>query len=443
MEDKEKRETKEFINNLLKNSKLTIEYFDIYYAKKIHQEMFEILKNNLEYFNKISSISNKDDFLINEESKNLFGFTYLENDLVFYCQNNKTLEQIFRKSNTLIELMESYGITEDLLTYTSNTSYENKKSKSDKEELSEIYNEGKFYEYISLERFNYYANLKNNLLCLIPMPNIIFYLIPLEKMKLLEKITDKKKIREELNYKTDKYGYNELDGIYINDINLDVTINNFENYKIMKSFKINNKIIEELQIKEGSIKPYSNNFIEIKSSFKFLKEKNQIINFLKKCLRFIFIFNKLKINQLEKPKLYDYNVNDNNNFPKNLCYDLFFIIDNDAKDFDKYSIYIKEQIKTFIEKKDFNFDFQLYFSSKTLSNNEIESKHNSRINETNSILFNYNKLNFYYEKKMNEIENQINDLKNQLKKNEKINAILIYFLPFFIILVISFLIIKK
>ena len=77
MEDKEISETKEFINNLLKDSKLTIEYFDIYYAEKIHPEMFETLKNNLEYFNKILSISNKgksNDFLINEESKNLFGF---------------------------------------------------------------------------------------------------------------------------------------------------------------------------------------------------------------------------------------------------------------------------------------------------------------------------------------------------------------------------------
>ena len=48
--------TKEFIIKLLKDSKLTIEYFDIYYAKKIHPDMFGILKDNLETFSKIVSI---------------------------------------------------------------------------------------------------------------------------------------------------------------------------------------------------------------------------------------------------------------------------------------------------------------------------------------------------------------------------------------------------
>ena len=109
------------------------------------------------------------------------------------------------------------------------------------------------------------------------MPNIIFYLITLDKMKKVKNIldkSDKKNIREELNSKTKYYGYNELDCIYINDINLEININNFEYYKIIKSFKIKDKMIEELQLNEGLIKPYSINFIEVKSSLNYLKKKS-------------------------------------------------------------------------------------------------------------------------------------------------------------------------
>ena len=92
-----------------------------------------------------------------------------------------------------------------LLTFTFKTNYENKEIKSDKQKSSEIYDELKAYEYISLERFNYSSNLKNNLLCLIQMQNIIFYLILLFKIKKVKDILDKsdeKNTREELNYKT-------------------------------------------------------------------------------------------------------------------------------------------------------------------------------------------------------------------------------------------------
>lgn len=44
---------------------------------------------------------------MNEQSKNLSGFSSVKDDLIFYTQNNKTLDKIFRKSgNTLMDLME-------------------------------------------------------------------------------------------------------------------------------------------------------------------------------------------------------------------------------------------------------------------------------------------------------------------------------------------------
>lgn len=66
---------------------------------------------------------------------------------------------------------------------------------------------------------------------LIPLPNILFYLIPVTLMKTVRDLIKggDKKIRENLDYKTKYFGYNELDGIYMNDINAERKINNFEN----------------------------------------------------------------------------------------------------------------------------------------------------------------------------------------------------------------------
>ena len=443
--------TKEFIIKLLKDSKLTIEYFDIYYAKKIHPDMFGILKDNLETFTKIVSIYKEEKnykFLINEQSKNLSGFSSVKDDLIFYTQNNKTLDKIFQKSgNTLMDLMESYGISKDLLTYTSRTSYESQEKNSRTENSgSDKYDKGKDFEYISLERFNYsITNLKNNLICLTPLPNIIFYLIPLDKMKELKKlinVTNKKEIRDKLKYKTDHCGYNELDGIYMNDINLERKINNFKNYKIIKFYKINNKNIEEFDCEEGVIRPYSINFIEVKSSFNKLKEKEQIISFLKKCITFIFIFKDLKINKLDIPKLYDDKA-DKKDFPKDFCYDLFFIVNQNEKNIDKHLEEIKNQINKFIKKEDFNFNFQLFLSSKKLFDNELNAIYNCKLIDTNSMLFNYNKLNYYYENRDKELKNEINNLKNQLSKYNKFNKRNDLIILTFIFLFIYLIIIKK
>ena len=242
----------------------------------------------------------------------------------------------------------------------------------------------------------------------------------MKELKKLITVTNKKEIRDKLKYKTDYYGYNELDGIYMNDINLERKIYNFENYKIIKFYKINNKNIEELECKEGVIRPYSINFIEVKSSFKYLKEKEQIISFLKKCITFIFIFKDLKFNKLDIPKLYDDKA-DKKDFPKDFCYDLFFIVNHNEKNIDKYLEEIKNQINKFIKKEDFNFNFQLFLSSKKLFDNELNAIYNSKLIDTDSMLFNYNKLNYYYENRDKELKNEINNLKNQISKLNKLN----------------------
>jgi len=38
-----------FIDNLLKESHLSLEYFDIFFADKIQPDMYEILKDKIEY----------------------------------------------------------------------------------------------------------------------------------------------------------------------------------------------------------------------------------------------------------------------------------------------------------------------------------------------------------------------------------------------------------
>ena len=426
MEIDERNETKEFISTLLKESKLDVQYFEIYYAEKIQQEMFEILTDNLETFNKILSVSNEEK---NNELlgiKNICGFSYTENCVVFYSQNNKGLDKIFIKpENTLKDYMESIGLSPDLLTLTSRTSIQseeiNSKTEEEKKNI-EIYNKGKAYESLSLERFNYCSNLKENLMGLIPLPNIIFYLIPVTQMKAVRDLIKggNKKIREKLGYKTKYFGYNELDGIYMNDINVERKINNFEYYKIIKIFNINNKKIEEI-ICDSVIRPYSINFIEIKSSFNKLEKEQQIKQFLEKCFRFILVFKEINLNTLEVPKLYDTNAN-KKDFPKTFCYDLFFISGNNEQEFYKYLKEIKKQIIEFLEKKNFNFNFQLIFSSKKIDKYDIDAIHASKNMDTNSLLLNYNKLNFYYEdlqKKYEEREKKYEEREKKYEEREK------------------------
>ena len=122
----------------------------------------------------------------------------------------------------IVERMKSYWIPLERITFASETqsskSNKNNKTISGKEN---DYNETINYEHLSLERFNYTANLEDNLICLIPMSNIIFYLLPLNKMNEVKEYLNMQNnnIRNELNYKIDYYGYNELDGIFMNDIN--------------------------------------------------------------------------------------------------------------------------------------------------------------------------------------------------------------------------------
>ena len=287
MKDKERYKIKEFINKLLKDSKLNVQYFEIYYAEKIQQDMLEILKDNLETFNKILSVSNEErnnKFIGIGEFKNIYGFSSTEDCIVFYSQNNKALNKIFKNpENTLEDYMKSIGLSTDLLTLTSNTSIKSKEIDTKNPKTVEMYNKIKDFESLSLKRFIYSSDLKKNLMCLIPLPNILFYLIPFNQMKNVKNLIEvgEKKIRNKLDFKTNFFGYDEFDGIYMNDINLERKINNFEYYKIMKVFKINNKIIEKIKCEESAIRPYSINFFEVKSNFNNLEKEQQILKFLK------------------------------------------------------------------------------------------------------------------------------------------------------------------
>ena len=48
-----------FIDNLLNESNLRVEYFDIFFADKIQPDMYEILKDNIEYINSLLSVNIK------------------------------------------------------------------------------------------------------------------------------------------------------------------------------------------------------------------------------------------------------------------------------------------------------------------------------------------------------------------------------------------------
>jgi len=99
-------------------------------------------------------------------------------------------------------------------------------------------------------------------------------------------------------------------------------------------------------------------------------------------------------------------------FPKILCFDLFFIVDNYGRDFNKYIDEIKSQINDFLQTKDLSFNFQLIFSSKMISNYDLFAIHNSRIENMNSLFLNSNKINFNYEKSQKEIVALKNEISN-------------------------------
>jgi len=114
-----------------------------------------------------------------KDYKQIFGFVEYNEYLIFYCRDNK--KELFKKYGmNLVEHMKSYGIPLERITFASETksskSNKNNKAISGKEN---DYDKAKNYELLSLERFNYTANLEDNLICLIPMPNIIFCLLPL------------------------------------------------------------------------------------------------------------------------------------------------------------------------------------------------------------------------------------------------------------------------
>ena len=424
-----------FIDNLLKESDLSLEYFDIFFADKIQPDMYEILKDKIEYINNLLSVNieKKRGLSDIKDYKQIFGFAELNESLIFYCQDNK--KEIFNKTGmTLVERMKSYGIPLDRITFNSQTqtSKSNKKSKTISSKEND-YDEAKNYEILSIERFNYTTNLKDNLIGLVPMPNVIFYLLPFNKMNEVKEYLNMQNnnIINELNYKTDYFGFNELDGIFMNDINKERKIEFFKYYEIRALFKVYKKNIEVIKSENIIIRPYSINFIEVKSSFNYLKSQKQVFNFIKKCLRFVQIFQKLKLNIIEKPKSYD-EMEDEAGFPKVLCFDLFFIVDNSDRDFDKYIEEIKIQIKDFLQKEDLSFNFQLIFSSKKISNYDLFAIHKSRIENMNSLSLNSNKI----QKEILTLKNEILNLKMGQDKTNKIIILLIFLIIVIMIVIL-------
>jgi hypothetical protein len=409
-----KDSTIKFITNLLDESKLSVEYFEINYADKIQPDIYEILVNNIKNVNKLLSVNihekNSGLLSINDYKQN-FGFASLNESMVFYCQDIK--EEIFNKTGTnLEERMKAYGIPLDRLTFASFTSLSKKSGVDGDGKISKkrekCYEDGKGLEILSLERFNYSSNLQNDLTCLVNLPNLIFYFLPLKRMYEVKDYLDsrKKNIMDELNYNTEYYGYNEIDGILMNDTCSERKIPKFDGFEIRTLFNINNKSIKILKSDNIIIRPYTINFIEVKTSFNHLKARKQVLRFLNMSSRFISLFCDLKLNIIEKPKLYDMNQKIEQ-FPKVLSFDLFFVVDNEDRNFEEHTNEIISQINEFLLKNDLSFDFQLIFSSKKLSKYDLSAIHNSRISNMNNIGYHLT----YGQREIINLKNEISNLK--------------------------------
>ena len=120
---------------------------------------------------------------------------------------------------------------------------------------------------------------------------------------------------------------------------------------------------------------------------------------------------------------------DEDDFPKLLCFYLFFIVDNYDRDFDKYNDEIKRQINEFLQVKDLSFNFQLIFSSRKISNYDFFAIHNSRIEKMNSLSLNSNKINYYYEKNQKEIVSLKNEIMN-LKRTLFVSLVVVFYFLF-------------
>ena len=419
-ENAEQRDDKEssekFIKNLVNQGKLRIEYFDIFYSKEIQPSIFKILERNIQYINELIDCEPNKGIHGIQNYEDRFGFIFN----MFYCIDTGEIEKIEKELNRggkeyYKDYINSFNIPVDLISFGSKALHteEQKNSRSDSmsnesksfkfinednQEINldyketkkniETYQDGKKFELISLERFHYSSNLKKNFTYLENLPNIIFYLMPLKYTYKLKNYFDNNQnlgksnfnnLKEYLNYRSTFHGYYEIDAILKNETKLKKEIEIFEHFKIKKKIIVNNNDILESEIKDDYIIPYSINFIEIKKSLSFLKSKNQLYSFLKKCKIFKEIFEIKKISKLERPSIFDIN-GDESQFPLKLDYDYFFIINNNEKDFEKNKEEIYNQIKRFTQENDNSkFTLHLYFSKGSFDSDEIKFINSSKI----------------------------------------------------------------
>ena len=404
--ENELEKIKIFLDDILGNGQLSPEYFEITYSKTIQPEMYKILDRKIKYINKLlaASNNNKKGLASIKNFENIFGFQFqLEENNVFYCLDSNGLEEIDRdyNSNEKFErYINSLHLPLELISFSSEYSSsmsaeldENiKRERKDQIKKGLIkYEFGKQYELISLERLNYSTNLEENFTQLTQLPNIIFYLIPFKKMQEVKTILKELKdtncenkeiitdVKNNLQYNSLYFGYIELVGIIKNDVNLKRRIKEFDCFKKKKIYSIKNKQINEISNAEDYILPYSLNYIEIKRSFNYLKEKKQVLNFLEKCNKFIKLFEKLQLNILQKPTIFDNNEN-NKDFPRYLSNDFFFIVNSTEDVISKYQDEIKNQINEFINlHEDIDFNIHFYYSKGFFESSEIKYIHSSKM----------------------------------------------------------------
>ena len=327
--EKEKplKPTEQFIYSKLDS--LKIQYFDIYYANKIQPEIYESTENIIRYINKIVEASKEFDnqntlsnYNLIRNYENEFGFCF-DNDIgniLYYLEQSKIENhkiEIYNEINerAINNYLDSFNIPKELICFTSyNGSSKNSSNKSDKKNETNFeeqnkkyiinYINGKNFENISIERFNYSLNLEENLIGLTQLPNILMFLLPYNNLIEIDNLMKNLKfknndedimneLKNKLNYSTKYFGYNELYAIFNNDINKKREFKLFNFFKCKKIFEIKNgKKSEKENINSDYIKPYTINFLEIKTSLKYNKENNYIEKFLIKSRRFSKIFEK-------------------------------------------------------------------------------------------------------------------------------------------------------
>ena len=469
--------TEQFIYSKLDS--LKIQYFDIYYSKKIQPEIYESTENIIKYINKIVEASKELDNQNNNSNliknyENEFGFCFDNNigNILYYLEQSKIENhkiEIYNEINEKVinNYLNSFNIPKELICFTSyNGSSNNSSNKSDKKNETNFdlnkeqtnkniinYINGKKFENISIERFNYSLNLEENLIGLTQLPNILLFLLSYNNLIKIDNLMENLKfknndnkdiineLKNKLNYPIEYFGYNELDSIFKNDINKKREFRLFNFFKCKKIFEIKkgNKLEKE-NINSDYIKPYTINFLEIKKSLKYIKENNYIKKFLIKSRRFSQIFEKKKLNIITNPLIYDIDIKDIN-FPKKMEYELFLIINNNEDEIKNNVDEIIKQIDEFLQDfKDFDFDLHMYYSNLNFHPSELNLINKSRNINYNTLIYQTSKIYHDIQEKIVKLEKSNLNLEKSNLNLEKSNLNLekkqCYFLILIIILII-------